>query len=89
MKIPVILVNGWSGSISCGELDAMLEIRMVAAFLRAAGWAVVGRDELRGARGAGGGSWRDRKARGVGVVEVMLPGEGWLKTAGDPRSGRS
>lgn len=61
MKIPVIFINGTLGVI-CGEdLDEMLEKKLIVAFQRTSGLAIVGRDELRIGRADGKGSWKNRK----------------------------
>lgn len=72
MKIPVVFVNGSLGVI-CGEdLDEMLDKKLIVAFQRSSGLAIVGRDETRSARGYGSGSWRDRKSRQRPREEVIL-----------------
>jgi hypothetical protein len=61
VKIPVLFSNGTLG-VLCGEdLDEMLEKKLVVAFQRTSGLAIVGRDELRSNRGDGSGSWKNRK----------------------------
>ena len=61
MKIPVIFVNGSLGAV-CGEdLDELLDKKVIVAFQRSSGLAVIGKDEVRSNRSNGNGSWRDRK----------------------------
>jgi hypothetical protein len=72
MKIPVIFINGTLGVI-CGEdLDEMLAKKLIAAFQRSSGLAIVGRDELRSNRGDGNGNWRDRKKNQRPNEEVIF-----------------
>jgi hypothetical protein len=71
-KIPVILISG-SLSVTTSEgLDAMLDKKVIMAFQRSSGWAIVGRDELRGKRGAGNGSWKDRKVNLRPTKDLIL-----------------
>jgi hypothetical protein len=71
-KIPVILISGSLSEITSEGLDALLDQKAVMAFQRSSGWAIVGRDELRGTRGAGNGSWKDRKAKLRPARELVL-----------------
>lgn len=72
MKIPVVFANGSLGVV-CGEdLDEMLDKKRIVAFQRSSGLAVVGRDEIRDARGGVNGSWRDRKSNRRPREETMF-----------------
>jgi hypothetical protein len=62
MKIPVMFVNGSLGAVCTDDLDEMLEKKVIVAFQRSSGLAVVGKDELRSNRSDGNGSWRERKS---------------------------
>jgi hypothetical protein len=71
-KIPVILISGSFSETNSEGLDAMLDQKAVMAFQRSSGWAIVGRDELRGVRGAGSGSWKDRKGNPRPARDLVL-----------------
>lgn len=73
MKIPVFFVSGSLGVICDEDLDEMLAKKLIAAFQRSSGLAVVGRDEFRSNRGEGNGSWRDRKNNRQPREEVVFP----------------
>lgn len=62
MKIPVIFVNGSLGSVRVEDLNELLDKKVLVAFQRLSGWAIVGKDELRSDRFDDQGSWRDRKS---------------------------
>jgi hypothetical protein len=72
MKIPVIFVNGSLGVICDEDMDEMLDKKLIVAFQRSSGLTIVGRDEVRSNRGAGNGSWRDRKYRQRPREEVIF-----------------
>ncbi|MGD0585177.1 MAG: GSU3473 family protein [Oryzomonas sp.] len=72
MKIPVIFVNGSLGVICDADLDEMLAKKLIAAFQRSSGLAIVGRDEVRSNRGNGNGSWKDRKKNQRPREEVIF-----------------
>ena len=80
MKIPVLFLNGSLGVISGEDLDEMLDKKLIAAFQRSSGLAIVGRAEVRSNRGNGKGSWRDRKNNQRPREEVIfLPQRTMLK----------
>ena len=72
MKIPVLFVNGSLGVICDEDLDEMLEKKLIAAFQRSSGMAIVGWDEVRNNRGNGNGSWKDRKKNQRPREEVIF-----------------
>ena len=72
MRIPVIFINGSLGVISGEDLDEMLDKKLIVAFQRSSGLAIVGRDEVRNRRGDGNGSWRNRKNNQLQREEVLF-----------------
>jgi hypothetical protein len=72
MKVPAILTNNSTNSISTDEIDELLQKKALLAFHRSDGWVMVGVDEMRDPRGRRGSSWKDRK---------ILSREGSLKQA--------